>query len=99
MSKINRIKVSGTSYDIEDLNARQSVSGKASQSALLTVSGDVITISGDVATNTSNISTVSASTANNTTALGGLKLVKLTQSAYDALSPNYDSSTLYIING
>ncbi len=36
-------------------------------------------------------------TALNTTALGGLKLVKLTQSAYDALSPNYDSNTLYII--
>ena len=36
-------------------------------------------------------------TAANTTALGGLKLVKLTQSAYDALSPNYDSNTLYII--
>ena len=40
--------------------------------------------------------TVSATTAN-TTALGGMKIVKLTQSAYDALSPNYDSNTLYII--
>jgi len=29
--------------------------------------------------------------------LGGLSLVKLTQSAYDALSPNYDSNTLYVI--
>lgn len=29
--------------------------------------------------------------------LGGLKLVKLTQSAYDALSPNYDNNTLYVI--
>lgn len=29
--------------------------------------------------------------------LGGLKLVKLSQSAYDALSPNYDSNTLYVI--
>lgn len=29
--------------------------------------------------------------------LGGLKLVKLTQSAYNALSPNYDSNTLYVI--
>jgi hypothetical protein len=36
-------------------------------------------------------------TAANTTALGGLKLVKLTQSTYDALSPNYDSNTLYVI--
>ena len=31
------------------------------------------------------------------TALGGLSLVKLTQSAYDALSPDYDSNTLYVI--
>lgn len=37
-------------------------------------------------------------TAANTTALGGLKLVKLTQSEYDALAIK-DSSTLYIING
>ena len=29
--------------------------------------------------------------------LGGLSMVKLTQSAYDALSPNYDSNTLYVI--
>lgn len=62
-----------------------------------TVSGDVVSLSGQVSTNTSNISTVSASTASNTTALGGLSLVKLTQSAYDALSPNYDSNTLYVI--
>lgn len=31
--------------------------------------------------------------------MGGLKLVKLTQSAYDALDPNYDANTLYVING
>lgn len=31
--------------------------------------------------------------------LGGLSLVKLTQSEYDALSPNYDANTLYVING
>lgn len=36
-------------------------------------------------------------TAANTTALGGLSLVKLTQAQYDALSPNYDSNTLYVI--
>lgn len=29
--------------------------------------------------------------------VGGLKLVKLSQSEYDALSPNYDSNTLYVI--
>ena len=37
-------------------------------------------------------------TAANTTALGGLKLVKLTQAEYDALTTK-DSNTLYIING
>ena len=29
----------------------------------------------------------------------GLKLKKITQSEYDALSPNYDANTLYVING
>lgn len=29
--------------------------------------------------------------------LGGLSIVKLTQAEYDALSPNYDSNTLYVI--
>lgn len=37
-------------------------------------------------------------TAANTTALGGLKLVKLTQSEYDGLQTK-DPNTLYIING
>ena len=37
-------------------------------------------------------------TAANTTALGGLSLVKLTQSEYDALATK-DSNTLYVING
>ena len=41
--------------------------------------------------------TVSATTAN-TTALGGLSLVKLSQAEYDALATK-DSNTLYIING
>jgi hypothetical protein len=35
--------------------------------------------------------------ATNATALGGLSLVKLTQAEYNALSPNYDSNTLYVI--
>ena len=30
--------------------------------------------------------------------LGGVKIVALSQAAYDALSPNYDANTLYIIN-
>ena len=66
-------------------------------SDISTISGDVGTISGQVSTNTSNISTVSASTASNTTALGGMTILKLTQAQYDALDPNYDSNTLYVI--
>ena len=53
----------------------ESLSGKASQSDLVTVS---------------------ASTAANTTALGGLSLVKLTQTQYDNLQTK-DPSTLYVI--
>ncbi|MBO7694741.1 MAG: hypothetical protein J6T10_19160 [Methanobrevibacter sp.] len=48
-------------------------------------------------TNDVKIQDTITATAANTTALGGLKLFKLTQSAYDALSPNYDSNTLYVI--
>ena len=54
--------------------------------------------------NTSNVT--SAVTINSTDVLtsggayaqfGGLKLVKLTQAQYDALSPNYDANTIYYI--
>lgn len=31
------------------------------------------------------------------TSLNGLKVLQITQSAYDALSPNYDANTLYVI--
>lgn len=44
----------------------------------------------------SDVATVSASTAANTTALGGLKLVQITQNAYDQLGTK-DASTLYVI--
>lgn len=44
----------------------------------------------------SDVATLSGNVAANTTALGGLKLVKITQSAYDALSTK-DANTLYII--
>lgn len=54
-NKIDKISVSGSSYDIQDAAA--------------------------------------------TTALGGLKLVKLSQQQYDALSPDYDANTLYIVSG
>ena len=44
------------------------------------------------------LNTLNDATASNTTALGGLKLVSLTQAQYDALATK-DASTLYIITG
>ena len=79
------------------------VSGKADTSALTAHTADT-TIHTTSAEKTSwngavtDVATVSASTAANTTALGGLKLVKLTQAEYDALATK-DSSTVYFING
>ena len=51
--ELNQVRLSGTTYDIQDSGATQS--------------------------------------------LGGLKLVKLTQAQYDALSGNVDASTVYYI--
>ena len=79
------------------------VSGKADTSAFTAHTANT-TIHTTSAEKTSwngavtDVATVSASTAANTTALGGLKLVKLTQAEYDALTTK-DSSTVYFING
>ena len=43
------------------------------------------------------ITTDNTGVADFSTVLGGLKLVKLSQAEYDALSPNYDNNTLYVI--
>ena len=66
------------------------------------ITNDVISVTGMVATSAVTSAVTSGSTDVLTSGgaydqLGGLKLVKLTQSAYDALSPNYDSNTLYVI--
>ena len=86
-----------TAAALNVLNDRVSEDEEVTAAALNNLNDGVTTISGQVSANTSNISTVSAATASNTTALGGLSLVKLTQAQYDALSPNYDSNTLYVI--
>lgn len=72
------------------------VSGKTDTSAFTEHSGDTSIH------HTSTSAVTSGSTSVITSGgvyeqLGGLKLVKLTQSAYDALSPNYDNNTLYVI--
>ena len=64
------------------------------------VSGDVITISGAIPTTTSAVtsgSTAALTSGGAYTQFDGMKLKKLTQSQYDALAPNYDASTLYVI--
>lgn len=66
------------------------------------ITNDVISVTGMVATSAVTSAVTSGSTDVLTSGgaysqLGGLKLVKLTQSEYNALSPNYDSNTLYVI--
>lgn len=68
------------------------------------ITNDVISVSGvvmssaittNITSSSTDVQVPSAKAVNDK--LGGLSLVKLTQSAYDALSPNYDSNTLYVI--
>jgi len=63
----------------------ESISGKVETSAITT----------SVTSSSTDAQVPSAKAVNDK--LGGLSLVKLTQSAYDALSPDYDSNTLYVI--
>ena len=80
------------------------VSGKADSSSLATVatSGSYNDLTNKPTIPTSTSAVTSGSTDVITSGgvyqqMGGLKLVKLTQSAYDALSPNYDANTIYFI--
>lgn len=70
------------------------------------ITNDVISVTGKVDTSAITTTITSSSTDAQVPSakavndkLGGLSLVKLTQSEYDALSPNYDANTLYVING
>ena len=67
---------------------------------------DTLSTSGLVETSAITTSVTSSSTDSQVPSakavydqLDGLKLKKITQSEYDALSPNYDANTLYVING
>lgn len=75
--------------------ATSGISSLASDVA--TISGDVSTISGDVSTISGSVSTIIGDVADIETAMGGVKIVLISQSDYDNLS-EYDSNTLYIIN-
>ena len=103
MSIIDSIQLSGVTYQIQG-----SGGGGASYSAGtgIDITNNVISVSGVVETSSITTAITSSSTDAQVPSakavydqMGGLKLVKLTQSAYDALSPNYDSNTLYVING
>ena len=101
-------KLDATAYTPTDLSNYYTKSETSGSSEITTALAtklnvsDFNTYSGTVNTSLNSkasqndLETVSASTASNTTALGGLSLVKLTQSAYDALTTK-DPNTLYVI--
>ena len=88
------------------------VSGKCDTSALTnyytsgqTDSAITAAVSGKVDTSAVTTAITSGSTDSQVPSakavydqLGGVKIVALSQQAYDALAPNYDANTLYIIN-
>ena len=85
--------------DIDSPNAvANSAITKAIQDNELVTANALIALQDDLDDKASqtDLQSVSAATASNTTALGGLKLVKLTQTEYDNLSVK-DSSTIYFI--
>lgn len=66
------------------------------------ITNDVISVTGMVATSAVTSAVTSGSTDVVTSGgvydqLGGMKILHLTQAQYDALSPNYDNTTLYVI--
>lgn len=76
-------------------NGTDSADGARHNAFEIRQNGDIYCSDG---TNDVKLQDTITATAANTTALGGLKLVKLTQSQYDALQTK-DANTLYIING
>lgn len=98
---IDKIQLSGVTYDIGGSGGGSYTPGDG-----IDITNNVISVTGMVATSAVTTALTSSSTDSEIPSakavydqVGGLKLVKLTQSAYDALSPNYDNSTLYVING
>lgn len=95
----------GTNITIVD-NVISATGGGASYSAGtgIDITNNVISVSGVVETSAITTAITSSSTDAQVPSakavndkLGGLSLVKLTQAEYDALSPNYDSNTLYVV--
>lgn len=76
-------------------NGTDSADGARHNAFEIRQNGDIYCSDG---TNDVKLQDTITATAANTTALGGLKLVKLTQAEYDGLQTK-DANTLYIING
>lgn len=120
MANINKIRLSGTTYNIEDSGAQRTLSagtginitdnvisatggGGSSYSAGtgIDITNDVISVSGVVMSSAVTSAVTSGSTDVVTSGgvydqLGGMKIVKLTESEYAALVTKYDD-TLYCV--
>lgn len=100
------ISSGGTDIKLQDHLGGGGGGGSYTPGDGIDITNNVISVTGKVATSAVTTALTSSSTDSEIPSakavydqVGGLKLVKLSQSAYDALSPNYDSNTLYVING
>ena len=97
MANINKIKLSGTTYDIVDSGAQRTLSAGTG----IDITNDVISVSGVVMSSEVTSAVTSDSTDVVTSGgvydqLGGMKIVKLTESEYAALVTK-DDNTLYCV--
>ena len=84
---LDMMEVSGVSYDIHDSGARTDLAGKLDATAYTPTVVDSVLSTG---------STNAIQNAAVATALGGLKLVKISDTDYEALSVK-DPNTLYVV--
>jgi phage tail tape-measure protein len=97
---IDSIRLSGVTYTIQDSGGGGITSGEVQTMIDENISGktDVSAFTAHTADTTAHTTSAEKSSWNGAvTALGGMTIIKLTQAQYDALDPNYDSNTLYVI--
>lgn len=99
MSKINKIQLSGTVYDIQDLDITKKADTSAVTEALSSKTDTSVFNTYSAATDArfeedEEVTAAALNVLNDN--FGGLKLQQITQSAYDALTTK-DASTLYVI--
>ena len=104
MANINKIKLSGTTYNIEDKNAPKTSELTQAQYDALVSAGTVDVNTFYIITDASGATVTSAVTSGSTDvitsggvyeALNGLKLVKITAADYALITP--DSNTVYFV--